>query len=226
MKVIPLQKQPAETRCARSLHIAVIDHGFANIGSLSNALEYLGFQPIILSCKTDYNPKNIDGFILPGVGSFQPAIKSLRDRRLDDVVFDLLEKGVRGMGICLGMQMLAQCSEEDNFSEKGLSIFPGKITKIPSKLLPIPNISWVDTHTNPNFSFKDELLKTSLAGTFYFVHSFSYEESSNDNSIAAIYRYGDNDITAAIYKDNILGLQFHPEKSQSNGLRILANYFS
>lgn len=206
--------------------IGIIDHGFANIKSLCNALQYVGFETIIISTKADLNHQQIHGFVLPGVGSFQPAMRSLRDKYLDHVIYDLVDKGVKGMGICLGMQMLAKASDEDGHAEAGLEIFPGLVERISAKNLPVPNISWMETYTSTDFTGNYSSVHNHLNGTFYYVHSYAYKPAKQDGSVAAKYLYGDQEVTAALYKENILGLQFHPEKSQSSGLTLLKNYFS
>ena len=130
------------------------------------------------------------------------------------------------MGICLGMQMLTKASEEDGFVEAGLAIFPGVVERICSKNLPVPNIAWMETYTTTDFADSYYSIHSDLNGTFYYVHSYAYKAEKQDCSVAAKYLYGDQEITAAFYKENILGLQFHPEKSQSSGLTLLKNYFS
>jgi len=206
--------------------IGIIDHGFANIRSLCNALQYVGFETIIISTRADFDYHKIQGFVLPGVGSFQPAMRSLRDKNLDHVIYDLVERGIKGMGICLGMQMLAKASGEDSYVETGLEIFPGFVERINSKTLPVPNISWMETYTTTDLDCNCSSLHHDLNGTFYYVHSYAYKAEKQDSSVVAKYLYGDQEITAAFYKENILGLQFHPEKSQSSGLTLLKNYFS
>ena len=208
-----------------SATIVIINHGFANIASLCNALQHLQFEPKVITSKDDLSKINVKGFILPGVGSFNPAMKSLRERKLDHVIFDLLDSNIKGMGICLGMQMLANSSEEDDFIEPGLGVFPGSITKIRANNLPVPYISWMQTFHTQKSTNIDCILPVDMNGTFYYVHSYAYQPTLKDQFVAASYNYGDQRITAAIHRDCILGVQFHPEKSQSSGLTLLKNYF-
>ena len=200
--------------------IGVIDHGFANIASLVNALNYIGFATCVISSKSDFAQKVIDGFILPGVGSFSAAITSLRNRKLDHVIFDLLEKGTSGMGICLGMQMLVNSSEEGGGNEKGLGLFEGHVIKLPNNHEQVPRIGWSETKstsTNP-------IIGNLLSNDFYYLHSYT-AKLDNPNEIAATFKHGYDNYASAIYKPKLLGVQFHPEKSQEMGLRLIKEFF-
>ena len=205
------------------MKIAVINHGYANIGSLTNALESTGLFYDVISSHEDYsNHATFSGFILPGVGSFGPAMRSLRRKQLDLIVDRLIEKRCKGMGICLGMQMLCSSSEEDQFREPGLGYFSGAITKLPVKTAKVPHIGWSQTSCDIGKS----QFKESLNGIFYYIHSYAYSPPSNSSDVVASFSHGENRATAAIYKDNLLGVQFHPEKSQGLGLSLLKNYFT
>lgn len=203
--------------------IIIIDHGQGNIGSLTNALKYLNINHKVVSQKDDASNLEITGFILPGVGTFNSGMENLRNRSLDKIVLDLVDKNIRGMGICLGMQMFCEGSEEDNFKQEGLGIFSGYARKLETKNDIVPNIGWVETINTIN---EDIEMKESLFnGTFYYVHSYAVDASNNKDVVAQC-KHGNQNITAAIYKHGILGVQFHPEKSQQMGMRLLQNYFS
>ena len=199
--------------------LLVINHGQGNIGSLCNTLEFLGKKYEV--CE-EYNPNNkylnYKGFILPGVGAFNAGMKSLRARSLDVLVRHLNNNNVPGMGICLGMQMLCCSSEEGGHKESGLSIIKGKVKKLNVSNGMVPSIGWRET-------VSEKKAGTPLQdGAYYYVHSY-HVETDDPSTTCAHYKHGDAIITAAIKKDNLLGVQFHPEKSQSSGLDLIANFF-
>lgn len=202
--------------------IIIIDHGQGNIGSLTNTLKFLNINHKVCSHKDSAATLNIDGFILPGVGTFNAGMENMKNRSLDKLVLELMEKDVKGMGICLGMQMLCEGSEEGDFKQPGLGIFKGYIKKLETKNDCVPNIGWVETFETPNK--KQSLENTSLEGAFYYVHSYAFKPNDEKDVIAQC-KHGDADIASAIYKNRILGVQFHPEKSQGLGLKLLQNYF-
>ena len=207
-----------------SKSIGIIDHGYANIGSLTNTISNLGFKACPIKSIDQIDKYNyLRGFILPGVGSFGCAMRSLRQRKLDSLIFKFLENKIPLMGICLGMQMLAEISEEDSYQEKGLGIFEGTIRKLDSSYGNVPHIAW-----SPTFAIDSEKkisFSENLNGVFYYIHS--YIVVLKDNSFDfAFFGHGSLKVTAAIYKKGILGLQFHPEKSQQDGLVLIKNYFS
>ena len=205
------------------MKIAVIDHGYANIGSLTNALNCIGLDSHVISNYVDYSEQlSFSGFILPGVGSFGPAMRSLRQKKLDIVVQQLIDNRCRGMGICLGMQMLCASSEEDQFNEPGLKYFSGSISKLPIEKAKVPHIGWSQTRCDAGNSQLTELLN----GIFYYIHSYAYNSTLKSSDVVASFSHGEVGATAAIYQDNLLGVQFHPEKSQGPGLALLKNYFT
>ena len=195
--------------------IAVVDYGVGNLFSLCSSLERIGADAVVTS-----DPEMIrkaDKIILPGVGAFADAAKKLRDSGLDKVILEQAAQGKEIMGICLGMQMLFEKSYE--FGEHtGLGLLKGSVIgmegTIPAELK-IPHIGWNALH----FCKESKLLRYIKEGDcVYFVHSFYVDPSAE--SVVATAEYGKY-VTAAVQMGNVMGCQFHPEKSGEVGLAIL-----
>ena len=195
--------------------IAVIDYGVGNLFSLCSSLERIGAEAVVTS-----DPEIIakaDKLILPGVGAFADAAKKLRDSGLDQVIKQQVAAGKEIMGICLGMQMLFEKSYE--FGEhQGLGLLKGSVIPMDGNIpagLKIPHIGWNALH----FAKDSKLLRYIKEGDcVYFVHSF-YATDCEDSVIATA-EYG-KELTAAVQQGNVMGCQFHPEKSGQVGLEIL-----
>lgn len=202
--------------------IWLLDHGYANISSVRNAVEKLRMKCVIVSSIDELKAytKGPKGIILPGVGAFGPAMRSLRQKGLDRLLLEYIEVGTRVMGICLGMQMLCSMSEEDSMYERGLEVFGGTVTRLPEHEARVPNIGWHSTSSRG----KTDCVKMLLNGDFYYVHSYGYYSPSASECIAT-FKHGSMDGVAAIRKGNVLGVQFHPEKSQAAGMRVLESFF-
>ena len=201
--------------------ILLINTGLGNIGSLVNALEFLNFKV----CKLDnYNSNqnvDCDGFILPGVGSFPLGIKKIKDNYLDKLIYKLIEKEKPGLGICLGMQLLAEFSFEGGVKSQGLSLFKGNVERLdPIDEAKVPHIGWTETKISKCI----EPWQVILNNAFYYVHSYAVKPTISKEGIATI-EYGNKNFSAAIYRNKLLGVQFHPEKSQQQGLKLLNDYF-
>lgn len=197
------------------MSIAIIDYGMGNLRSVQKALEYLGFENIYITGE----PKKIiqaDKVILPGVGAFKDAIETIRQNKIDDVIYKIVEQKKPMLGICLGMQLLFDKSYE-NGEHKGLGILSGDIVKLP-KTEKVPQIGW-----NSIDIIKKEPLFNKLSKNpyVYFVHSYYLE--TNEPIVTATTFYG-KDIQIAVQKNNIFATQFHPEKSGGIGLQILKNF--
>ncbi len=198
--------------------VVIIDYGMGNLFSVSNALKFLNADVKISSDPEDL--KNADQIILPGVGSFPDGMKNLRALGLiEPLKEEVLIKKKPFLGICLGMQLLASAGEE-NEGELGLGWISGKVRKfiLDENKFRIPHIGWNDVSIKKN----DKLWDGIINPVFYFVHSYHFVPE-NKNIISAICDYGE-EFVAAIKKDNIFGTQFHPEKSQKNGLKLLENF--
>ena len=200
--------------------IAVIDYDMGNLHSACKGLENAGATPKI----TD-NPQEIyqaDAVVLPGVGAFDPAMEHLRSRKLEEPIKKVIASGKPFLGICLGLQILFDGSEEGK--EPGLGIIPGMVRRFQSEPgITIPHMGWNQLEfTQPNIPLWQNLSPNPYV---YFVHS--YYVSPTDTTVnAATVTHGSQTVTAAIAKDNIMAVQFHPEKSSTPGLQILSNFVS
>lgn len=197
--------------------IAMIDYDAGNLRSVEKALESLGEKPVIT--RDQETILGADKVILPGVGSFGDAMGSLRRYGLVDVIRDTVAKGTPFLGICLGLQLLFESSEESEGVE-GLKILPGRILKIPDcPGLKIPHMGWNLLDIKPG----TRLFKGIDSGAYvYFVHSY-YLKAERDSDVAASTQYSTH-IHAAVERDNVFACQFHPEKSSQVGLAILKNF--
>ncbi|MGG3891399.1 imidazole glycerol phosphate synthase subunit HisH [Metabacillus fastidiosus] len=199
--------------------IAIIDYGMGNLYSVSKALERMNVEYTI---SNDIDVlKEASGYILPGVGSFKDAMSILNETGLAQFVKDIAESEKPLLGICLGMQLLFEQSEENGLAT-GLSLLPGNVVKIPEdageEKLKVPHMGWNDL-TIKNESPLLENLETNFA---YFVHSY-YVKSEEAEVILATAPYG-VDVPAVVGRGNVFGTQFHPEKSSGLGLSILQNF--
>jgi len=197
--------------------VHIIDCGLGNIRSVKNAFESIGCEVFIC-----YRPEQLEDsefMILPGVGAFGDGIDRLRQSKFDRAILNAVKSGRRLLGICLGMQLLFDRSYE--FGEhEGLHLIPGEVKRmlVEKSNLRLPHIGWNDTF----FKRKDDLLNgLSNPSCFYYINSYSC--ICNDQYILAEYEYGDH-YAAVVRNGNIIGVQFHPEKSQKDGMNFLMNY--
>lgn len=196
--------------------IAIIDYGAGNLHSVANALTYLGAEYIVTSNENEIF--TADKVILPGVGAFADAMANLEEKGLDKIIKNLVALNKPLLGICLGLQLMFEESEESP-GVKGLGIFKGKIVKIPDRGLKIPHMGW----NNISLTKNSKILKDLGDEPFvYFVHSY-YLISEDKTIVSAYTEYGEK-LDIAIEKDNIFATQFHPEKSGDVGIKILKNF--
>lgn len=197
--------------------IAIIDYDAGNIKSVEKALAYLGEEVRITRDREEILTS--DGVILPGVGAFGDAMEKLHTYGLVDVIREVVRRQIPFLGICLGLQLMFESSEETPGVE-GLHLLDGTIRRIPAAPgLKIPHIGWNDL-TFPN---KGRLFQGIEEHSYvYFVHSF-YLEAADFSIVTATTEYG-TQIHASVEKDNIFACQFHPEKSSRIGLKILQNF--
>lgn len=198
--------------------IAVIDYDMGNLHSACKGLEKAGAIPKVTDSPEEI--KNADAVVLPGVGSFDPAVLHLRERNLEQPIKDVIASGKPFLGICLGLQILFDSSEEGK--EKGLGIIPGKVQRFyKEENMTIPHIGWNNLEfTQNNLSLWQNIPDNPFV---YFVHSF-YVNPVDSTVKAATVTHGSQQVTAAIARDNLMAVQFHPEKSADNGLQILCNF--
>ena len=200
------------------VNVAVIDYDMGNLHSACKGLEKAG-----AISKITYSPKEIlaaDAVVLPGVGAFDPAMRHLRERDLEPVIKEAIASGKPFLGICVGLQLLFDGSEEG--TEKGLGIVPGMVKRFKSEPdITIPQMGWNQLElTQDEFSLWSNL---PVNPYLYFVHSY-YVDPMDKDIIAGTVTHGTQKVTAAIARDNLMAVQFHPEKSSDNGLQILSNF--
>ena len=197
--------------------IAIIDYDAGNIKSVEKALQKLGAEVVIT--KDAQEILQADKVILPGVGAFGDAMANLKKYGLDGVIHQVVEKGTPFLGICLGLQLLFERSDETPGVE-GLGILQGEILRIPEKdKLTIPHMGWNSLHLQNQGRLFKNLPEQSYV---YFVHSY-YLRAKEEEIVKATTDYSVN-IHASVEKDNVFACQFHPEKSSDVGLQILKNF--
>lgn len=198
--------------------LAVIDYGAGNLRSVVHALNHLGVEDM----RVVQNARDLRGatqIILPGVGAFGAGMNQLRERGLVQPIRDAVYAGIPYLGICLGMQFLFERSDEMGEHE-GLGILPGYVTRFPEMAnLKIPHMGWNQLDIKHSSSLLDGLSEESYA---YFVHSY-YCVPEQQSDVLATVDYG-IPFTAVVQREQIYGVQFHPEKSQRTGLQILTNF--
>lgn len=199
------------------VNVAVIDYDMGNLHSACKGLEKAGAIPKITNSANEI--LSADAVVLPGVGAFDPAMRHIRERKLEETI-RRAAKSKPFLGICLGLQILFDGSEEG--TERGLGIIPGYVRRFQSEPnLAIPQMGWNQLSIRQP---DQELWRDLLSDPYvYFVHSY-YVDPQEASVIAATVTHGSQTVTAAIARDNLMAVQFHPEKSADNGLKILSNF--
>ncbi|OMP68263.1 imidazole glycerol phosphate synthase subunit HisH [Domibacillus epiphyticus] len=200
--------------------IGIIDYGMGNLFSVSKALDRIGI-PYIISESPEELTKT-KGLILPGVGAFKDAMARLREKELDRFINTYVDSGRPLLGICLGMQLLFEESEENGRFE-GLGLLKGRVVRIPERdadgeRLKVPHMGWNKLQFHQEASVLDEVGE----GFVYFVHSY-YVNQMDEESLLASASYGVQ-VPAVVGRNNVFGMQFHPEKSSETGMKLLANF--
>lgn len=195
--------------------IAIIDYGMGNLRSVQKAFEHLGFEAVII--EDPGQGENASHLVLPGDAAFGDAMRNLRQGGWVETILRSIEQGKPFLGICVGLQMMFSESEERGHYQ-GLDLLPGKVVHFPTSER-VPQIGW----NQISIKRPAEILEGVPEGSFfYFVHSYYVEAAAPDDSVATT-EYG-LEYTSIAKRDNVFGVQFHPEKSQHLGLRILENF--
>lgn len=211
----------------QQIKVAIVDYQLGNLFSVQHACEKMGCSPIITS-----NPEEImkvDGIILPGVGAFKAAMDNLKNTGLEQALIEFVKTGKPLMGVCLGMQLLFESSEEFEHCS-GLALVPGVVKKFSSDLasnVKVPQIAW-NTIQSPDNStgWNSSPLKGTKQNEFmYFVHSYYAIPTQEDYVLTQTTYHHHLNYCSAVMKENIFATQFHPEKSGDNGLLIYKNWF-
>jgi glutamine amidotransferase len=198
--------------------ITIVDYGMGNLGSIKNVIKKIGFQSQITN-NIDLIAQ-ADKLILPGVGSFDSAMNNLKKLNLSQILIEKASSGTPLLGICLGMQLLSNSSEEG--VEKGLGLIPGDVKKfILSEPFKIPHMGWNNVEYNDNCSLYKNF-ENFEETRFYFVHSYHFVCKSSDN-ISSTSNYGIT-FNSSVHNKNVFGVQFHPEKSHKFGMLLLKNF--
>jgi glutamine amidotransferase len=201
--------------------IAIVDYNMGNLASVQNAFAKLGAQTVVESNPEKF--KEYDKLILPGVGAFGDAMEHLQERNMVNAIKEFAASGKYVLGICLGMQLLFESSEEFGFHE-GLGLIKGKVVKFDeskfSEPLKVPHMGWnrMFTTAHPLFKNLDE------EHYLYFVHTY-HAVCENKEDVIGTTNYG-YDFASAVAHNNVMGIQPHPEKSHKNGLAILENFIN
>lgn len=198
--------------------LAVIDYGASNLRSVVHALNYLGVEDMRV-VRTPHELRSADKIILPGVGAFGAGMQQLHKQGLVSPITEAIHAGTPYLGICLGMQFLFEQSDEMGI-HNGLGVLPGSVTRFPrDPYLKVPHMGWNQLQPRR----QSPLLKDIQIENFaYFVHSY-YCVPQNPDDVVATVDYGIS-FTAVVQRENIYGVQFHPEKSQRTGLQLLENF--
>ena len=197
--------------------IAILDYDAGNIRSVEKAFQYLGEETVLSRDRDEI--LSADKVVLPGVGAFGDAMNKLKDYNLVNTIYDVVDKKIPFLGICLGLQLLFESSDETP-GVSGLGILPGNILRIPDKPgYKIPHIGWNSLELKNNGRLFDGVAENAYV---YFVHSY-YLKARDEEMVKASTEYVTH-IHASVEKDNVFACQFHPEKSGDVGLKILSNF--
>jgi len=198
--------------------IGIVSFGLSNISSIRNAIDSLKFRSFLIE-EPDQVSK-AEKILLPGVGSFNEAMNRLKESGLDNALREAASKGIPIMGICLGMQLLADKGFEGG-ETKGLGLIPGTVNRMNDDAIKLPHMGW----NNLKLEQSNKVLYQDFDGIdYYFIHSYEFVADNSENVLATVDHGGQ--VTAIVSKDNVFGCQFHPEKSQRAGLELLKSFIN
>lgn len=200
------------------MKICILDYGSGNVASVYNMLKFIKFEPEISNKKEKI--KDASHIILPGVGSYKSGMDKIKKKiPIDILENEILKKGKPFLGICLGMQILSSVGYEFGKYE-GLNWIEGEVKKLDVKKYVLPHVGWNEVKVESNNSILFKNIK--IDENFYFVHSYCFDSYNKENVLAtSVY---ETKFTSVVRKDNIFGVQFHPEKSQKSGMKLLENF--
>jgi imidazole glycerol-phosphate synthase subunit HisH len=206
-----------------NLKVVIIDYDIGNVKSICSAFEKIGIEPVLTRDENEI--LNADGVVLPGVGAFSHGMENLHKYSLVEILKEFVKSNKPLLGVCLGMQMLFDESEEFGIT-KGIGLISGKVIKMPtkdSKNEKLPHVSWNEIKQK-NINWINTILQNiSQKSDMYFVHSY-IAVPLDENHILSTTIYSDSEFCSSVKKDNIYGCQFHPEKSAKIGLKIIENF--
>jgi glutamine amidotransferase len=195
--------------------ICILDYGMGNLRSVEKALEHIGATATIANDAETV--RNADGVILPGVGAFPKAMERVRELGLDELIAERRDAGVPILGICLGLQLLFESTAELD-GAAGIGLLPGAVSELDADGLKVPHIGWSPVRWEKQSRLAEGIESET---PFYFVHSFAPQPLAGDLLGSAAYGAR---FACAAERDNVFGVQFHPEKSSAAGLRLLSNF--
>lgn len=199
----------------QSPQVAIIDYGVGNLRSVEKAFAASGVDAVVSSDEKVL--QQAERLVLPGVGAFAACMNSLKQHGFEDLVREQVSEGVPLLGVCVGMQMLFEESEEFGRT-RGLGLIEGRVKRFDNRLH-VPQVGWNQIQKQREHPLLDEVENDAF---FYFVHSYVCEVEDKRDALA-VTEYGDV-YASIVAKDNVCGVQFHPEKSQAGGLRVLSNF--
>ena len=204
------------------MKIVVVDYGLGNVQSIFNALNQVENINIVLSDKKD-EILSADGVVLPGVGAFKKAMQELNKRNLPNILEEYISTNKPFLGICLGMQLLFECSDEYG-KTSGLGFIKGQVVSFPSSVNDkLPHVSWNEIYKQ-KINWDNTILKNIInKDSFYFVHSYICKPKNKDITLSTT-EYGGVEFCSSIQVENIYACQFHPEKSAKSGIQVIKNF--
>lgn len=205
--------------------VVVIDYGIGNVFSVCNALLKIGSLPVLTDDPSVV--EKADRVILPGVGAFSKAMNNLKQRGLDRAITNFVGTGRPFLGVCIGMQVLMEYSFESG-KHRGLGLIEGGVERIPTtsiagKVIKVPHVGWGNVFIKDNWADRDQMFFTADSSYFYFLHSYACMLSYVGDLVGTVH-YDGNSLAAIICRDNIVGVQFHPERSGEDGLKFLSHF--